>query len=90
MRNRKLRNIRPSAAFSPIVALTRSMLCAWEVFPRVFFLVVVQNVGWGVLYDVRVLYLAWLYMYRLCSISKDGICKSQMNEMVNLIPTCSL
>jgi hypothetical protein len=31
----------------PEEALSRNMFCACPVFFRVFFLVVVQNVGWG-------------------------------------------
>ena len=46
MRNQKLHNIRPRGAFCPEVR-----------FSRAFFLV--QKFG-GDLYDVRVLYLAWL------------------------------
>ena len=44
---------------SPEGALSGSMFCACLVL-FLFSYVVVQNVGWGVLYDVRVLYLAWL------------------------------
>jgi hypothetical protein len=47
MRNQKLRNIRPRGAFCPEVRVSGAF----------FFLV--QNVE-GDLYDVRVLYLAWL------------------------------
>jgi hypothetical protein len=68
MRNRNLRNIRPSGTFSPEVTKSRDRKIPCPVllffpvlffpvfFSRTFFLVVVvQNVGWGVLHDVRVL-----------------------------------
>ena len=46
MRNQKLRKICPSGAFSPEVRVSRDFFLSTE--------------GWGDLYDVRVLYIAWL------------------------------
>ena len=54
MPNRKLRNI-------PLVGpFHRKFMYEVTSFSRAFFLVVVQNVGWGVLYDVRVYPFPWL------------------------------
>ena len=47
--------IPPSGAFPPEVGYRK-----WRHFPRAFFLVVVQKVGWGVLYDARVYPFPWL------------------------------
>ena len=69
----------PSGAFSPEVGYMK-----WRHFPREFFLVVVQNVGWGVLYDVRVYPFPWLsvpfifiitykvWCFRICCVVLQG------------------
>jgi hypothetical protein len=71
--------------------------------PRIF-LVVVHNFGWGcslrrprpifIMVTELALVICPCYFHVICKYiyvvlySKDGIFKSQMNEMVNLIPTC--
>jgi hypothetical protein len=57
MRNQKLRKICPYGAFCPEVRVSRAFFC---------------TEGWGDLYDVRVIYLAWLLELAIASYILHG------------------
>ena len=77
----------PSGAFSPEVDYRK-----WRHFPRAFFLLVVQNVGWDVVYDVRVYPFPWLSVpfifiitykvccFRICCVVLQGWYFKDSNE----------
>ena len=70
----------PEVAQYPIVVFHRKLATGSDViFPRAFFLVVVQNVGLGVLYDVRVYPFPLLsapFIFILSLLFSDMLCST--------------